>query len=1840
MIKFGRNLICFIAFLGLTTGAIYGQEVKIPGMEGSIGDLLSVPVKVSDVTGMGIIAFEMILHYDPGVLQATGASVGGAITGDAGWPEPVINTLIPGEVIIAAIGTNALKGAGDLVYVNFEVLGGGAATTSPLDIEDFVFNENIRPQRSSGLFQYRGAAGVLAKVTEFKVDPGDTVWVPVLVDNVSNRSIYAYQFELTYDDQMLTPLDVDVEATVTGESGWDVPTINPDMPGMISVAAAGTEPLSGGGHLIRFQFAVAANAAGATVIDLANFIFNEGVPVVEARSGGVEVRLAGAIPIFLPNIAGEPNTSVTIPVTVGLPLDGQNVLSYEFGIKFDPDILIPKGVTTVGTISEKWGKATANLNSAPGEIWIAHAGEEPLTGKGKLVTLFFEIPVTASGLTFLEFVDFYLNEPETSPDIATDNGSLSLAGDDVPPEIISGPTVVPLGATTFQINWVTDEPSNSIIVFGEDTTQVENLTTKIQDVSELVTDHSVILESLKPETEHYYRIASADAFSNLTPRQPYGSFITLGADIVDTTVPEIIGNYAWVEDIEQNSVSILWDTNKWSNSLVRYWTAATEADPALDSDQSIVPPKGSIPGSHEVSLTGLDLDTKYYFQVSSTDVSGNKSAWTPVDSFKTTLTIDTTPPVVSSVAAPGISDTKALITWITSEKADSYVEYGKTTEYGKQTPLSPATVIDHQVLLTGLDSGSTYYYRVASTDASGNGPTFSSNKMLMTLTVADRSQPAITSGPAVEGIGDKSVTVVWTTNELSTSAVKYGEENLVFPDSVSSSKYVTDHRVLISNLTPNTVYYYIVESTDISGNTKSLTFEVQFLGVEFSFKTEELGDVLPPLITGGPIAMPITNRTEKIFWLTDELSNSVVDYGLSTDYDQKKTVAKIGTTHEVRLTELIPDTTYHYRVSSADLTGNKVSTAGIDYTFTTLTADDTKPPVIIAGPVTKGVTDTTATIVWTTNELCNTFVEFGETESLGELWGFADESIHHKVTLIGLKALTTYYYAVNSTDASDNTVDSKDINPTGDYVFSFKTKAFTDTAPPVIVAGPLVTGRTDVMAQVRWLTDELSDSYILFGTSTDEATWGTQGNMEPEIDHQVVLTNLTLGTWYNYKVKSTDLSLNSKTSEVARKLKTKDEADTKPPIITKGPILKFKTDDTAGIFWETDELALSKVEYGPDMDYGMEVLDPFATYRYRHYITITDLAIGTNYYYRVTSTDPSDNSVSDPPARPLGRALQPPGGGGSFTTSTEPDTRSPLIIAGPTVVARTNSAVTFEWETDESADTKVDYGEATDYEAVYEDGLDVKTHRVTLTNLSASTTYNYRVASTDPSNNPAVTSANAVVTTDAEADVIAPTITDGPTVLYKTNNRATISWETDEPATSRIDFGTSTDYDDNKEDIDFVNEHMVTITNLTANTSYHIKATTRDVSGNETESSDMTFTTEATADLTSPTLVGSVSTGAVSNETAEIIWETNEISDSFIHYGEDQASLDLDAGLEDDVTDHIVFLSSLKATTVYYYKVGSTDPAGNTTEILATGSFTTLSSADTQAPAKPTGLVASAKPSSVILSWAANTEFDLAGYNIQRAAGAAGDFGDIATLVTAMTYTDPGLTFGSLYRYRINASDRNGNVSSYSDVISAIPSAIELAEFTATASEAGATVKWAVVEEEDLRGFRLLRSESEDGVYRAILPKNRQIPSGRRNYKYVDRTAEVGKTYYYKLEALSLNGDATSFGPLAVDMVSVLPRQYALSQNYPNPFNPETNIQYALPADGMVELTVYDIMGHQVRKLVEERKEAGYHQVRWDGRDDHGGDVPSGIYFYRIQAVDTENLENNFQAIKKMVIIK
>lgn len=82
-----------------------------------------------------------------------------------------------------------------------------------------------------------------------------------------------------------------------------------------------------------------------------------------------------------------------------------------------------------------------------------------------------------------------------------------------------------------------------------------------------------------------------------------------------------------------------------------------------------------------------------------------------------------------------------------------------------------------------------------------------------------------------------------------------------------------------------------------------------------------------------------------------------------------------------------------------------------------------------------------------------------------------------------------------------------------------------------------------------------------------------------------------------------------------------------------------------------------------------------------------------------------------------------------------------------------------------------------------------------------------------------------------------------------------------------------------------------------------------------------------------------------------------------------------------------------------------------------------------------------------------------------------------------------------------------------------------------------------------------------------------------------------------------------------------LPKSIELSQNYPNPFNPSTSIRFGLPDEGKVKLVIYNVLGQKVRELINESRSAGYHTALWNGKNDLGQEVASGLYIYRLETV-------------------
>jgi PKD repeat protein len=139
----------------------------------------------------------------------------------------------------------------------------------------------------------------------------------------------------------------------------------------------------------------------------------------------------------------------------------------------------------------------------------------------------------------------------------------------------------------------------------------------------------------------------------------------------------------------------------------------------------------------------------------------------------------------------------------------------------------------------------------------------------------------------------------------------------------------------------------------------------------------------------------------------------------------------------------------------------------------------------------------------------------------------------------------------------------------------------------------------------------------------------------------------------------------------------------------------------------------------------------------------------------------------------------------------------------------------------------------------------------------------------------------------------------------------------------------------------------------------------------------------------------------------------------------------------------------------------------------------------------------------------------------------------------------------------------------------------------------------------------------------------------------VDDDVELNQEYYYVVTAMDSSGNESDFSVSVSITVAIsnigedvsIPTHYYLAQNFPNPFNPVTTICYGLPTAGYVKIIIYDILGHKVRTLLDSRKTAGHHALKWNGKNSLGKTVSSGIYYYHI-------ISNDFNQIKKMILLR
>ncbi|MBI2462801.1 MAG: fibronectin type III domain-containing protein [Candidatus Spechtbacteria bacterium] len=448
--------------------------------------------------------------------------------------------------------------------------------------------------------------------------------------------------------------------------------------------------------------------------------------------------------------------------------------------------------------------------------------------------------------------------------------------------------------------------------------------------------------------------------------------------------------------------------------------------------------------------------------------------------------------------------------------------------------------------------------------------------------------------------------------------------------------------------------------------------------------------------------------------------------------------------------------------------------------------------------------------------------------------------------------------------------------------------------------------------------------YRVMRSTNDESGYAQYGSLITDIETNYILDETVVAnTTYYYKiyVEDNDGNRSKYSASVYDKADGQGGTDATPPTITVAPSAGTPGTQQATITWTTDELSNSTVRYSTaaystDSNWGTPSTS--ATMAASHSITLTGLTPSTTYRFRISSTDPSSNSVTDDNS----------GAGYSFTTATGP------TISTVSVTDITNTTAQVVWTTDASSNSVVDYSTNSDLSSSSTTTVSTPatSHAVPLSGLTPGTKYFFQVRSAD-----AVNPANISTNNNGENYYYFTTINDttAPVIsavdaVNKGETFASIIWTTDEAATSQVEYGLTSAYGaTTTENTDLVTSHGVRLTGLTANTTHHYRVISKDGSNNSTTGGDNTFSTTLAAgvDATAP-VVSTVTISPIYSTQATVTWTTNEQSTSIVDYSTDLsfASSKQDTSIG---TSHSVTITGLTPNTAYKARVRSVDSAEN-----------------------------------------------------------------------------------------------------------------------------------------------------------------------------------------------------------------------------------------------------------------------------------------------------------------------
>lgn len=869
------------------------------------------------------------------------------------------------------------------------------------------------------------------------------------------------------------------------------------------------------------------------------------------------------------------------------------------------------------------------------------------------------------------------------------------------------------------------------------------------------------------------------------------------------------------ESSDTNSFTLSWiEPLTYSNPIARYHYSINALPTSENTTTTVSTSVG--PGAF-----ATQQGTNFFYVVAE-DTAGNIE----YDAYgSVSFTANTTAPGIpvdvtvtdSSIRAQ--SKYSATLTWDapTDEGSgvDQYVIERSTDEGcedGDGTFTERATTDSLGYLDSGLSNEITYCYRIKASDDAG--ATSEASSIVSILPEGRYTSPPNMVGSETVTTRIQSAVIEWLTDREGSSFVEFGTTEDTLDRIAGQDDFLTSHEVTLLDLEPATTYYYRVKYTDQDNNTGYSSTS--------TFTTEDAPSA-PTSLSVDPSSNTANSFT---FTWSAPVDEGVEIQGYFYSINEVPTADNTSFTAQTTLGPGAYATrqgaNVFYVVAVDDNNNvNYNNYASVEFSATT-SAPKIPKGLIITDSSNRDEEVYSITLIWNASTVTRSAVDESDNETItylilrsadgGDTYTEIATTESTGYLDFGLDSTTEYYYKIQARDSAGATSAASSVvseTPEGRF-----------TTPPAITTAPSASVGS-FSATVTWETERDADSHVEYGLT--DALGDEQGTIEETEEHTVQLAGLDPETKYYYRIRSRDEDGNVALSAI------KSFTTLEAPQISNVEVTEIGLYD-ALVSWTTNLPLSTGLDYGLTSEYGSAKLDTSGNLFTTHSLELDGLSDSTEYHFRIQGNDAEENLVQSDDY--------------TFETLTLPRVLSVSwenVEEGQTRV---------NWTTNVPTTSEVEYYNEDQAPRTQGNTVLQSNHSVLLFGLEDATAYDFVVRGRDQFGFEAESSVNTFRTLeDTTPPIIAGVQSESNTIGSgdAAKVQIVVSWKTDEPTTSKVEYGEGLSGGDftgeTEENAELVRDHVVVISGLEPSNTYHFRVVSRDKAGNTSVSNSYSVLT-------------------------------------------------------------------------------------------------------------------------------------------------------------------------------------------------------------------------------------------------------------------------------------------------------------------------------------------------------------------------------------------------------------